>query len=180
VRLRRHSNSIPQTGFLIAFGLAGGCHSCRRRRGQALPRTHHCPLRRIFLFSRVSGDVGNAICQNISASGRLLVLAVFGIVLVATVWDHWCNDDSRPIDTSPADLKKSHVSPRARDADQPGVHILRALQFCLAYCRPVRTPSLKLTIGTVRLTVGLASRCRRLGFAVWPLSEACLQHLAGQ
>jgi hypothetical protein len=37
VRLRRHSNSIPQTGFLIAFGLAGGCHSCRRRRGQAFP-----------------------------------------------------------------------------------------------------------------------------------------------
>jgi len=50
------------------------------------------------------------------------------------VWDSWCNDDSRPIDTSPADSKKSHVFARARDADQPGVDILPALLFCLAYC----------------------------------------------
>ena len=178
--LRRHSNSIPQTGFLIAFGLAGGCHSCRRRRGQALsPNTSLSTPPHLSIFPS-KWRCGERHLPNISASGRLLVLAVFGIVLVATVWDRWCNDDSRPIDTSPADLKKSHVSPRARDADQLGVHILPALQFCLAYCRPVRTPLLKFTIGIVRLTVGLARRCRRLGFAVWPLSEACLQHLAGQ
>jgi hypothetical protein len=43
------------------------------------------------------------------------------------------------------------------------------LLFCLAPCGPVRTPSLKLTLGIVRLTGGLARRCRRLAFAVWPL-----------
>jgi hypothetical protein len=31
-----------------------------------------------------------------------------------------------------------------------GVYILPALLFCLAYSGPVRTPSLKLTIGIVR------------------------------
>jgi hypothetical protein len=75
---------------------------------------------------------------------------------------------------------KGQRASAARDADQPGVYILPALRFCLAYCGPVRTPSLKLTIEIVRLTVGLARRCCRLASAVWPLSKACLQHLAGQ
>ena len=73
---------------------------------------------------------------------------------------------------------KGQRASAARDADQP-VYILPALLFCLAY-GPVRTPSLKLTIGSVRLTVGLARRCRQLAFAVWPLSKTGLQDLAGQ
>ncbi len=70
----------------------------------------------------------------IRAKATVLVLPVFGIDRVTTVWDSWCDDDSRPIDTSPADSKKSHVFARARDADQPGVDIVPALLFCLAYC----------------------------------------------
>ena len=42
----------------------------------------------------------------IRAKATVLVLPVFGIDRVTTVWDSWCNDDSRPIDTSPADRKK--------------------------------------------------------------------------